>query len=336
MFVWLKFLICGASILYVGYRLSYYGDVISEKTGLSRGLMGFVFLSLATTLPEMVTSVSAITIAQSPDLAAGNIFGSIVMNIMFIALIDLLQGRGSLLYTVKRSHILYGGLGIVAMAVTTFSIMLRKEFTGNLGLLSFGLDSLILIIIYAIGLKLIFGQDKKINSEEKDPLKPPSTHPGIRLSSAITLFSLCFIVIVFLGIWLASIGEEIVIAMNWNEALVGTVFLALATSLPELVVSISSLRFGADMAVGNILGANFLDIMIVPVCDIFFRQGEFLSYVTSRHTITLMLGIILTGIVVIGLIYRSPRSFLKLGWDAIAMLATFVVGGYFLILIMKG
>ncbi|GAG63097.1 unnamed protein product, partial [marine sediment metagenome] len=40
--------------------------------------------------------------------------------------------------------------------------------------------------------------------------------------------------------------------------------------------------------------------------------------------------------VVIGLIYRSRRSFLKLGWDVIAMLATFVVGGYFLILIMKG
>jgi cation:H+ antiporter len=284
----------------------------------------------------MVTSVSAITIVQSPDLAAGNIFGSIVMNIMFIALIDLLQGRGSLLYTIKRSHILYGGLGIVAMAVTTFSILLRQELPGNLGLFNFGLDSLILIIIYAIGLKLIFGQDKKIRLEEKDPLKPSSRYSGIRLSSAITLFSLCFAVIVFLGLWLASIGEEIVITMNWNEALVGTIFLALATSLPELVVSISSFKFAADMAVGNILGANFLDIMVVPVSDIFFRQGEFLSYVTSKHTVTLMLGIILTSIVVVGLIYRSRRSFLKLGWDALAMLATFIVGGYFVILIMKG
>ena len=336
MLVWLKFLICGASILYIGYKLSYYGDVISEKTSLSRGLMGFLFLSLATTLPEMVTSVSAISIAQSPDLAAGNIFGSIVMNIMFIALLDLIQGRGSLLHTIKTTHILYGGLGIIAMAIATLSIILRQEFTGNLGLFNFGWDSIILIIIYAIGLKLIFGQNKKINSEGKDSVSPSSIYSVIRLSSAVTLFFLCFIVIVFLGIWLASIGEEIVIAMSWNEALVGTVFLALATSLPELVVSISSLRFGADMAVGNILGANFLDIMVIPACDIFFRQGEFLSYVTSKHTITLMLGIILTGIVVIGLIYRSRKSFLKLGWDVIAMLATFVVGGYFLILTMKG
>ena len=336
MFVWLKFLICGASILYVGYRLSYYGDVISEKTNLSRGLMGFVFLSLATTLPEMVTSVSAITIAQSPDLAAGNIFGSIVINIMLIVLLDLIQGKGSLLHTIKRSHILYGALGIIAMAIATFSIMLRQEFAGNLGLFNFGWDSIILIIIYAIGLKLIFGQDKKIQLEEENAVEPSSRYSRIRLSSAVTLFFLCFIIIVFLGIWLASIGEKIVITMNWNEALVGTIFLALATSLPELVVSISSLKFGADMAVGNILGANFLDIMVIPACDIFFRQGEFLSYVTPKHTITLILGIILTGIVVVGLIYRSRKSFLRLGWDTIAMLATFVVGGYFLILVMKG
>ncbi len=336
MFTWLTFLICSVSILYVGHRLSYYGDVISEKTNLSRGLMGFVFLSLATTLPEMVTSVSAITIAQSPDLAAGNIFGSIVMNIMFIALLDLIQGKGPLLPTIKTNYILYGGLGIIAMAVATFSIMLRQEFAGNLGLFNFGWDSIILIIIYAIGLKLIFGQDKKIKLEEKNAVELSSRYSGIRLSSAITLFSLFFIVIIFLGVWLASIGDQIVTTMNWNEALVGTIFLALATSLPELVVSISSLRFGADMAVGNILGANFLDIMVIPACDIFFRQGEFLSYVTPKHTITLILGIILTGIVVVGLIYRSRRSFLRLGWDAIALLATFVVGGYFLILIMKG
>jgi len=336
MFVWIKFIICGGFILYVGYKLSYYGDIISEKTALSRGLMGFVFLSLATTLPEMVTSVSAITIVQSPDLAAGNIFGSIVINLMFIALLDLIQGKGSLLYTIKISHILYGGLGIMAMAVTSISILIRYELLGNLGLFNFGLDSLVLLIIYIIGLRLIFGYEAKSRPEKKISGKSPSIYSGIRLSSAITLFSLCFILIIFLGVWLAQIGEEIVITMDWNEALVGTIFLALATSLPELVVSISSLRFAADMAIGNILGANFLDIMIIPVSDLFFRRGEFLSYVTPKHTITLMLGIILTGIVIVGLIYRSRRSFLKLGWDAIAMLATFITGGYFLISIMKG
>ena len=336
MFVWLKFIICAAFILYVGYRLAYYGDIISEKTNLSRGLMGFVFLSLATTLPEMVTSVSAIAIVQSPDLAAGNIFGSIVINIMFIALLDLIQGKGSLLYTIKTSHILYGSLGIMVMAITTFSILLRHQLSGNLGLFNFGLDSLILIIIYAVGLRLIFAHETKIGSEEKDSVKSPLTYPEIRLSLAIPLFCLCFALIVVLGVWLANIGEEIVLTMNWNEALVGTIFLALATSLPELVVSMSSLKFAADMAVGNILGANFLDIMIVPACDLFFRGGEFLSYVNPKHTLTLMLGIILTGIVVIGLIYKSRRSFLKLGWDAIAMLATFLIGGYFLISIMRG
>ncbi len=334
MFTWLKFIICGICILYTGYKLSYYGDIISEKTGLSRGLMGFAFLALATTLPEMVTSVSSITIVQSPNLAAGNIFGSIVINLMFISLLDLLQGKGALLPTVKTHHILYGGLGLIAMGLATFSILLRAQFDGTLGLFNFGFDSLILLIIYILGLRLIFGYEVKNKSKEKASAKSSPSYPNISLSLALVLFSLCFISIIFLGIWLAKIGEEIVVTMGWSEALVGTIFLALATSLPELVVSISSLKFAADMAMGNILGANFLDIMIIPLCDLFFREGEFLSCLAPEHTLTLLLGMILTSIVIVGLIYRSRKSFLKLGWDVIAMIATFVVGSYFLIRLM--
>ena len=116
----------------------------------------------------------------------------------------------------------------------------------------------------------------------------------------------------------------------------GTSFLALSTSLPELIVAISALKFSIDMAIGDILGSNFFDIMIIPLCDALLREKEFLGQISSQHLFTLMLSVILTAIVVVGLIYRSRKSFLKLGWDAIAMIATSIVGGYFLILIMKG
>jgi cation:H+ antiporter len=323
-------------ILYTGYKLSYYGDIICEKTSLTKSLMGFVFLSIATTLPEFVTSIGSITVVNSPNLAAGNTLGSILINLMIIALLDLVQGKGALLYKVSMNHILSGGLCIIALGFISFFIFLRSQLNIQLGLLNFGFDSLILFFIYVVGLRLMFGYKGKEKSRDKQKANPSSSYPHIRLKPTLIKFSLCFIAIIFLALWLAKVGEEIVKVMGWSEALVGTFFLALATSLPELVVSLTSLKFALDMAIGNILGANFLNVMTLPVCDIFFRRGQILSYVSPVHLITLSLGIILTAIVIIGIIYRSGKSFLRLGWDAIAMIATFVLGSYFLILFSGG
>jgi len=335
LFTWLKFLSCGGLILFTGYHFSKYGDIICEKTSISKGLMGFIFLSFATTLPELITSTSSIIVVNSPDLAIGNAFGSVVINLMYIPLLDFLQGKGALLYEVSMSHILYGGLGIIALAITAFFIFVRSELHVPLGIFNFGFDSLILVILYFIGMRVILQYEKSNKSREDAESKINKKYGNISLKKAVIGFCLCFIAIFFLGIWLSIIGDEIVKVMNWNEALVGTFFLALATSLPELIVSSSSLRFGIDMAVGNILGANFLDIMIIPVCDLFFRRGELLSFVSSKNVLTLMLGIILTSIVIVGLIYRSRKSFLRLGWDALGMIITFIIGGYFIILFIK-
>jgi len=291
--------------------------------------MGFSFLALATTLPEFVTSVSSITVVGSPNLAVGNIFGSIVVNLMIIAFLDLIQGKGPLSEEVKINHILPAGLCVIILGITSFFILLRFQSNAKLGIFGFGLDSLIILVIYIVGLILVFryeGRSKKIPLLKKDGEEN-------RLTPLIIKFSLCFIAIVFLGIWLSTIGEGIAKVMGLSETLVGTSFLAVATSLPE--ISVSSLKFSLDMSMGNILGANFLDMMIIPVCDLFFRKGELLGCISINHLITAILGIILTAIVIVGLIYRSRKSFLRLGYDAIAMIATLALGGCFLILFIK-
>jgi len=331
--IWLKFFICALFILIVGYRLSSYADAICVKTHITRGLMGFFFLALATTLPEFITSVSSITVVGSPNLAVGNIFGSIVVNLMIIAFLDLIQGKGPLSEEVKVNHILPAGLCVIILGITSFFILLRFQSNAKLGVFRFGLDSLIILVIYIVGLILVFryeGRSKKIPLLEKEEGEGKN-----RLTPLIIKFSLCFIAIVFLGIWLSTIGEGIAKVMGLSETLVGTSFLAVATSLPELVISVSSLKFSLDMSIGNILGANFLDMMVIPVCDLFFRKGELLGCISINHLITAILGIILTAIVIVGLIYRSRKSFLRLGYDAIAMIATLALGGCFLILFIK-
>ncbi len=335
MLVWLKFSTCSLAMIYTGYKLSMYGNIISEKTQITKTLMGFILLALATSLPEFVTSGSSITVVHSPDLAAGDLFGSLLINLMIIALLDLIQGKGPLMYEARSSHILYGGLSIILIGIVCSSLILRSQLNGSLGIFGFGLDSVALIAVYILGLRLIFTYEKKSPSTPPSKNESSPLYRGISLRSSLIKFLIFFVGIVFLGIWLAAIGKELVTTMGWSESLVGTSFLALSTSLPELIVTISALKFSIDMAIGNILGSNFFDIMIIPLCDVLLRGKEFLGEISSQHIFTLMLSVILTAIVIVGLIYRSKKAFLKLGWDAIAMVVTSIVGGYFLILIMK-
>lgn len=334
MSTWLKFIICSAAMIYAGYKLSFYGNIISEKTHITKLLIGFIFLSVATSLPEFITSASSITLIHSPDLAVGNMLGTIVINLMIIALLDLIQGSGPLLSEARKNHILSGGLTIILLGIVCFSTFLRSQLQIRLGIFGFGLESLLLVFIFILGIRLIFLSEKTNQISHSDESKGSPLYAHISLKSVIVKFCLYFISIVILGIWLALIGEEVVSIMGWSESLVGTTFLALATSLPELIVSITALTFAVDMAIGNILGSNFFDIMIIPLSDFLFREGELLSHISIAHLATLMLGIILTSIIIVGLIYRSRKSFLKLGWDAIAMIVTFCVGGYFLIRLM--
>ena len=74
--IWLSLLACLVVIGFAGVRLSRYGDIIAEKTGLSRGWVGLILLASVTSLPELVTGVSAVTVANVPDIAVGNILGA--------------------------------------------------------------------------------------------------------------------------------------------------------------------------------------------------------------------------------------------------------------------
>jgi cation:H+ antiporter len=70
MLLWLQLLLCLAVIGYAGYFLSRYGDIIAEKTGMSASWVGLILLSTATSLPELVTGISAVTFANAPNIVA--------------------------------------------------------------------------------------------------------------------------------------------------------------------------------------------------------------------------------------------------------------------------
>ena len=144
-------------------------------------------------------------------------------------------------------------------------------------------------------------------------------------------YLLCALFIFGASIWLVRTAEGIAIQTGWGKTFVGALFLGIATSLPEATTSIYAVRRGSfGMAIGNILGSNMLNVVIVPICDIFMRGTNLLSAASMNNILPATVGILMTAIVIVGIIYRSKKSFLRLGLDSIAIVITFVVGSYLL------
>jgi cation:H+ antiporter len=85
MIVWLQFIACTAIIVFAGAKLSKYGDIIADLTGMGRMWIGVVLLASVTSLPELITGVSSVTLYDLPNIAVGDVLGSCMFNLLIIA-----------------------------------------------------------------------------------------------------------------------------------------------------------------------------------------------------------------------------------------------------------
>ncbi|WP_375159732.1 sodium:calcium antiporter [Bradyrhizobium sp. RDT46] len=132
------------------------------------------------------------------------------------------------------------------------------------------------------------------------------------------------------GTWLPFVGAQIADTMGWQTSFVGTLLIAAATSIPELVVSISALRLKAvDMAIGNLLGSNLFDVLVLAIDDLAYRDGPLLSSVSPVHAISAFAAVVMSGIFIIAILYK-PETRIRgtIGWVSIALLAVYLFSAY--------
>jgi cation:H+ antiporter len=97
--------------------------------------------------------------------------------------------------------------------------------------------------------------------------------------------------------------------MGWQESVVGTIFVAAATSLPEMVVTLSALRLGAvDLAVGNLFGSNLINLGILGLMGFLYVKAPLLQAVSEKHVGTGVMAIIMTGIAAVEMMYRPQKK----------------------------
>jgi len=321
MTLWLQFALCTAIILFSGARLSKYGDIIAEKTGLGKTWIGVVLLAATTSLPELITGISSVTIFDVPNIALGNVLGACMVNLLMIAWLDVMGGSSPISARAHQGQVLTAAFGILLLGLVSLSIAAKGAFPS---LAWVGGYSLVFIAVYLVAMRMIFLYEQKRIAEFVKEIAEEAHYKEISKGKAYAIYGLNAILLIGAATYLPYLGERIAELTGLGQTFVGSIFIALATTLPEIVVSTAALKMGAvDMALGNIFGSNVFNIVILAVDDIFYTKGPLFSYISENHLVTAFASIIMTAIAVIGLTYRTSKKPFFFAWDALGILTVY-------------
>jgi cation:H+ antiporter len=337
--VWLLFGVCLLAILFSGTRLSRYGDLIGVRTGLGGVWVGLILLAGVTSAPELVAGLSAILVVGEPDLAVGAALGSCVYNLIIIAILDSIYRPGTIYSGIRHGHSLSAGFGVIMLGAAASAIFIQTH-VGSVALGPIGPYTIAAPLIYVLAIRSVFFFEREENrvaraAELAEVSRTRAKLASLNLSRVWLLFGINALVLVLAATELPVIGEALAVAMGWEETFVGTIFLALVTSVPEIVISIEAVRIGAiDLAIGGILGSNLFDLLILAIEDLAYVDGPLLAAVGDEHILTAIAALTMTGIALVGLCSRpKAKIFRTMGWASLGLLAVGLLSGLVLYLV---
>jgi cation:H+ antiporter len=299
------FLVCATIIIYGGTKLSFYGGKIADLTGMGKAWVGLILMASVTSLPELITGMSSVIIVKAPNLAAGDIFGSCVFNLLILSVLDS-RIKQPLFSMVKSSHIVAAIFGIILLTVAGMAIYLSNEIPSVLWISGF---SFVLFGVYLVSIWGIFYYEHTTLNETPRIETPIISSNVAELKKVIGYYALHALIVIGAAIFLPYFGGHIATHTGLGNAFFGTLFIAATTSLPELVVSLTALRMGSlDMAVGNLLGSNVFNMFVLGIDDVFYREGSLFRDISSSHLLSVFFTIIMTAVVVLGLLFKPKKK----------------------------
>ncbi|WP_414542412.1 sodium:calcium antiporter [Nostoc sp. CCY0012] len=331
MLLFLQVFVCFLLVIAVGMQLSHSADVVAEKTGLGRSWVGALLLSGVTSLPELATGVSAVVVLNAPDLAVGGILGSCMFNLLILGLLDIFSGPEPLLKRAPVSHGLAASLGCAMLGVTAAGMLLTSSGI-NLTLAWVGIPSLLLILLYWVSARTIALFETRRRAAILEVEAEALQYQHIGRKRAYLNFAFFSVATVLLGVWLAFLGDQVATVTGLGQSFIGALLLAGATSLPEVVVSVESMRMNAvEMAVSNIFGSNLWNLAILGIYDLVYLQGNLWLQINPVHLFTAIVAMIMTSVAIAGLIYHAvsrSRMYVNVTWDGLILIALYMGGMY--------
>lgn len=324
-FLLLTFAVCTAAIVFAGSGLSKYADILAEKTGIGKVWIGMTAVAISTSLPELATGISAVTIANSPNIALGDALGSCVFNLAIIALIDIMTPREPMQVKLGPGNLLTAGFSIIIIG--TVLVGLVTQPMTSLAFVHISLFSLAVIGVYMASSRLIFVFEKREMSKLIREAAEHYRYEDIPIRKVVYMLAVCAATVAVAGTLLPMIGVRLAETLGVGRGFIGAAFIAFSTSLPEVVVAISAVRMDAlDLAVGNVFGSNLFNCVVLAVDDAVYLQGPLFSAAAPGQAITAGIALMMTGVALVGLIYKARhKSFMNIGWDSVALIGLYAL-----------
>ena len=316
-----QFVLAAAVIAHAGTRLSGICDRLADRTGLGEAFTGAVLLGAATSLPGIAASVTA-ALDGLPTLALANAIGGIAAQTAFLAIADIAYRRANLEHAAASvPNMMQAALLIVLLATMLAAMHAPPVTLGGVHPVS-----PTLLLVYGFGMAMVYRsreypmwQPRMTGSTRLD--RPQEPRGGRPLRALWAGFVASAVLVILAGILVTRSGEAIAAQTGLSRTLVGALFVAIATSLPELVTSVAAVRRGAlTLAVGGVVGGNAFDTLFAAVADIAYRPGSLYHGATPREGFLIALTIVMTGVLLLGLLRRERLGIARIGFESFFVL----------------
>jgi cation:H+ antiporter len=300
-------------------------DRLADLTGLGEALVGAVLVGSATSLPDLITTVVP-AVDGLPDLAVSNALGGVLAQTAFLAVADITYRRANLEHAAASLANLVQAIVLVTLLGGALAL-----FTGpDLAIAGVHPGSLVLLGVYGYGLYLVsaIGQAPMWEAVQTDDTRSDiADEPQVLRAEVAPLlgrFAALAVVLAGAGFVLATGGERLVEEAGIGEAAVGVLVTGLSSSLAELVVAISAVRAGAlTLAVGNVIGGNTFDTLLVVAADVAYRDGNIYAAVGDDVALLSAIAIIATAVLTLGLLRRERHGVGNIGVESVTVLVLY-------------
>lgn len=337
--LWLEavlFLVAALIIWWAGTRLERYTDLIARRTGLGRAFSGMLLLAGVTSLPEVVSTITAVAVLDNPTLAVHNLLGGVAFQTAILAVADAVKRRrGALTFFSPHFVLLVEGVGLLAM----IQIAVAGVTTRGVPTVASVSSWLVALLLTYVGLMHLVhrfqGQPRwtptrtddvpeelQRDDAESDDLKDE------RATSTIWLLFATMGVLVVGGGWLATRSADVLAeGTGLGSAFLGATLLASATSLPELSTTIAAARNDRyTVAISNVFGSNALTVVLLCLAEALYRGGTILAHAEPSLILVATIGALMTCIYLWGLMERENRTIFGIGVDSAAVVLVYLGG----------
>jgi len=310
----LIFLVSAGVVVYCGTKLAVYGDALAELTGLGRLFVGSILVALATSLPELSTNISAVSLnPPNPAIAIGNVFGANMINLFTFGAVALVFGGSRFLsnVSVEQKYLVFIAILMTVVGLLFISVPL------NAGAFNIGLPAGIILIMYVLGMWFIYKKKPDDENSESDEIQTTLT-----LTKAWILFGVVSAGVVVGGIFLAISTDQIADITGISSGVLGIIAVSIVTTMPEASATIAAARMKAyDLGVAGLFGSCVFNVTIIGYADIFYRDGIITTQGEPAHQIA---GLVAVGLMLIGLAVilgknKLPKPVLTAGVAAIVV-----------------